>query len=141
MSEGGSKVSASTVITNDVTFYARWSAESFTVYFNWNHFADDTRGGSLTWTYGSSLTSTLSRAARERDGYDFLGYFTAREGGTQYINEDGTSATWNIPSNTTLYAHWKPIQYSISFDANAVGVVNTMDTIDCTYDLPTNLTS
>ena len=139
-SEGGSKVAASTVITNDVKFYAHWTAETFTVYFYWNHFADDTRGGNNKWTYGSDLSSTLPPAARERDGYGFLGYFTAREGGTQYVYADGTSVQWNIPSNTILYAHWKPIQYSISFNTNAVGVTNTMKPVVCTYDVPTNLT-
>ena len=44
-----------------------------------------------------------------RSSYMFGGYYTGTGGsGTQYYKADGTSArTWNLTSNTTLYAYWK----------------------------------
>ena len=64
-----------------------------------------TKNGWLTWTkkvksggnYGD-LPVPLAR-----DGYDFIGWFTSAEGGTQITSD--TTVTTN--SAQTLYAHWK----------------------------------
>ena len=55
-----------------------------------------------------------------REGYTFGGYWTAENGGgTKYYNSDGTSAAnWDLTSDTTLYAKWTPIMYTMTFDAN-----------------------
>lgn len=48
-------------------------------------------------------------------GYNFDGWFTQKSGGTQV-----TSSTI-CSSNTTVYAHWTEITYTVSYDANAGG--------------------
>lgn len=49
-----------------------------------------------------------------KKGHQFLGWYTAKTGGTK-ITEDSIVS---ISSNTTLYAHWTPYKYKITFIAN-----------------------
>lgn len=53
-----------------------------------------------------------------RTGYTFNGYYTETNGnGTKYYNADGSSArSYNIVSNTILYAYWTVNKYAITFD-------------------------
>ena len=53
-------------------------------------------------------------------GYNLVGWYTAREGGTEV-----TSLTKVPASDATYYAHWERATYSVSFDANG-GDVFTM---------------
>jgi uncharacterized repeat protein (TIGR02543 family) len=79
-------------------------------------------------------------AVPSRTGYIFLGYFDASSGGTKYYNADLSSArTWNKTSNTTLYAHWEAITYTVKFDAN--GGSGTMADQEFTYGVSNTLTS
>ena len=50
-----------------------------------------------------------------RTGYTFNGWYTASSGGT-YVGKSGSS--YSPTSNTTLYAHWTPITYNISYNLN-----------------------
>ncbi len=51
-----------------------------------------------------------------RAGYIFAGYWDATSGGTQYYNASGTYVrAWNKGQDTTLYARWTPITYSITY--------------------------
>ena len=64
----------------------------------------------------------------ERDGYTFAGWFTGRTDGTEV-----TSRTKVTDQNDhTLYAHWTPKKYKVSFDANG-GSCDT-EYIEVTYD-------
>lgn len=51
-----------------------------------------------------------------RDGYTFLGWFTAADGGQQ-LGKD--FKTVKIARDHTLYAHWQANEYTVTFDANA----------------------
>ncbi|MDL2295926.1 InlB B-repeat-containing protein, partial [Lachnospiraceae bacterium OttesenSCG-928-E19] len=59
---------------------------------------------SVTVIFGSPMpTATMP----QRTGWDFVGFFDAITGGTQYYNSDGTSTrTWDVTGNKTLYAQW-----------------------------------
>ncbi len=50
-----------------------------------------------------------------REGYDFLGWYSAASGGSKVTEND------TVSTNTTLYAQWKIKVYTVSFDANAGG--------------------
>ncbi len=115
---GGSKVTASTTVTNtsDHTLYAHWTTVDITVTF-------DPNGGSVsptskTVTYGSTY-GTLPTPTRE--GYSFDGWFTASEGGSQVTS----STTVTTASNHTLYAHWTAMEYTVYFDPNG-GNISTI---------------
>ena len=50
-------------------------------------------------------------SAPTREGYVFKGYYTEKSGGVKYYNADMTSArAWDLPADTTLYAHWEEVK-------------------------------
>lgn len=107
--EGGTKVTADSKYTQtgDQTLYAHWTKMQYTFQFDAN---GGTGGGSITGTCGSPF-GTLPSAARE--GYTFLGWYTAQTGGSQI------TASSLVPENTaTYYAHWKKNVYTVTFDGN-----------------------
>jgi hypothetical protein len=82
---------------------------------------------SIEETTGGLTGDVLGQAAPKLAGYTFLGYYDAREGGTQYFaaDEDGKlklasanvpffdGTTWNkVGPSCTLYAHWKECFWS-----------------------------
>lgn len=114
-----------------VNRYAVWRAKQYTVAFNAN-------GGSVakenkTVTYDSTYDDLPTPT---RTGYNFSGWFTEQNGGTQ-IKSD-TKVT--VASNQTLYAQWKANNYTITFNADggSVSKESKIVTYDSTYgDLPT----
>lgn len=89
-----------------ITLYARWTVKSYTLTANAN-------GGSIPsttgWT-GSGNTATKSvqyssaygtLPTPTRNGYNFDGWWTSADGGTQI-----SSTTKMGALNTTIYAHW-----------------------------------
>ena len=91
---GGTKISASTTVSTNTTYYAHWTVNQYTITFNAN---GGTGGTSKKIDYGSAL-GTLPTPVR--DDYDFGGWFTAASGGTQI------SASTNVTGDKTYYAHW-----------------------------------
>lgn len=61
----------------------------------------------------SSMSTVLPTPSRE--GYNFLGWYTAKTGGSK-VGSAGADYTPN--ANITLYAHWKQITYSVTYDLN-----------------------
>ena len=99
--ENGALVSNLTVNAGeDVALVACWTGTVYTV-------ALDQQGGvngteSVKATYGAAMPSATMP---EREGYTFGGYTNVV--GTQYYGANGASArTWNVASDTTLYAQW-----------------------------------
>ncbi len=104
--DGGMQVTASTVVTADATYYARWAVKTYTVTFNANGGA----GGSAVSRQHGSVLGTLPEPTRE--GYTFLGWFSAASGGTQ------VTASMVVTADATYYAHWVVNNYTVKFDAN-----------------------
>ena len=66
---------------------------------------------SVTKQYGTTL-GTLPSATRV--GYEFLGWYTSPSAGVQI------SSTTNVPaSNTTYYARWRSVSYTLLLDGNS----------------------
>ena len=85
------------------TLYAQWALAESVVTLD----ATGGTGGTatVTATYGATMPAAT---APTRDGYAFLGYFSAAVGGTQYYKADMSSArVWNREVATTLYAQWE----------------------------------
>ena len=99
---------ASVSLTSNTTLYAIWK---YTVTYNAN-------GGSgtmsaSTCTAGSSCTLTANTFSRAN--YTFAGWNTAADGtGTAYAN----SASVSSLGNTTLYAVWTPVSYTVTYKLN-----------------------
>ena len=114
---GGEKVTTDTVFTKNSIIYAHWqeqTAQEYTVTFNAN-------GGSVSTTSTTTKDGKLeSLPTPTRGGYDFLGWYTEKDGG-----EKVTTDTF-FTENSTIYAHWQKQaaqEYTVTFDANG-GSVN-----------------
>lgn len=110
---GGSRISASAIVSDNQTYYAHWSKNAVTVTFDGN--GGNASESSRTVDEGETV-GTLPTASRSN--YTFDGWYTAKEGGTQI----GTSS--KITADVTYYAHWTVNQYTLSFNANG-GTVST----------------
>ena len=93
----------------DLTLYARWEANTYTVSFSPNG-GTGGQSANVTATYGSAMP-TISTTAPTRAGYTFQGWYDNADctatGAKKYYNADGTSAaTWDKTAATTLYAGW-----------------------------------
>ncbi|MBR3785453.1 MAG: InlB B-repeat-containing protein [Firmicutes bacterium] len=102
----GSKYNFSTKVTGNITIYAKWEENKYTVTFN-------SEGGSnvtsQTVTYGQKASVPTNPT---RKGYNFGGWVTT-SGGTTAFNFNNA-----ITTNVTAFAKWNPITYKISFESN-----------------------
>ncbi|MFJ5792569.1 InlB B-repeat-containing protein, partial [Lysinibacillus sp. NPDC093197] len=99
-------------ITANTTLYAKWKLVTYTVNFEVN-------GGSLvpnqTVAHGEKATvPTVPTKA----GYTFEGWYTDDEGTEQYDFSNNV-----ITANTTLYAKWEPVGYTVNFEVNGGSAV------------------
>ena len=105
---GGTRYDFDKDVTGDITLYAHWTVNSYTLTFDGN-------GGKPTETsrtvaYGSPY-GTMPTATRT--GYTFEGWYTAKSGGSQVYMGTVMGA-----SNATVYAHWTANTYTATFDSN-----------------------
>lgn len=102
----------------NVTCTAQWTVNTYTITLDQQ---EATTPGTTTveTTYGSALPS-IAENLPTKTGYNFGGYFTEPNGnGTQYYYGTGNGArNWDIASETTLYAQWTPISYTIKWVVN-----------------------
>jgi len=102
-----------TVITADITLYAKWTANDYTVTF-------DVDGGSnvvaLEVEYNTAATAPT---APTKAGFTFEGWYTEEALTTEF---DFTTV---ITADITLYAKWALEVYTVSFDENGgVAIAN-----------------
>lgn len=101
----------STPVTGNITLYAKWARNTYTVTFN-NGYGDDYAAGT-PWApqyveYQGYLTAPTENPTR--DGYEFRGWST---------EPDGT-AYWDFTQNQvlgsfTLYAVWEQLNYNVIY--------------------------
>jgi len=97
--------------TSGQTYYAKWTYE---VKFDGNGATSGTMT-EQTVTDGDK-TTTLSTNIFVKTGYTFNGWNTAADGsGTTYA---ATKVASDVPTGTTLYAQWKPNEYTITYELN-----------------------
>ena len=116
LSAATKSVSVSKGSTGNRSYTATWTANGYTVSFNYNK---PTTDGSVT---GNSITSkgvtynavygTLPSPAL--NGYSFAGWYTATSGGSKVTD----TTKYTTAGNSTLYAHWNLTTYSISYTLN-----------------------
>ena len=129
---GGTKVTAiSATDTGNKTYYAQWTANTYTVTLN-------TQSGTLnsgnvaSYTYGNGVTLPTDVT---RTGYTFMGWYTAASGGTKVTAISATDT-----GNKTCYAQWTANAYTVTFNANggSVPTASKSVTYNSTYGiLPT----
>lgn len=120
--------------TGDKTFYAKWTANEYTVTFDANEGKVTPGSKTVTYdgTYGELPTPT-------RSGYKFLGWFTDLTGTDKVTADNKVSIT----AAQTLYAHWSEddSKYSLWVNNTQVTAKNADDVFDdgkVSYDAGTN---
>ena len=95
---GGNAVTATTVVNGDLACTAQWKAKSFTVTFDANGGSVSPASKSVDYdsAYGALPTPVLV-------GGNFIGWYTAKSGGSQVI----ATAVFKQTANQTLYARWE----------------------------------
>ena len=101
-------------IVADLVLFAQWTAYTYTVTF-------DAEGGSAV---GDELIDYSEYAtdpgSPTRTGYSFDGWYDAAVGGTAW--DFGANA---IVDQTSIYAQWTPIDYTLSFDSQGGSAVGS----------------
>ena len=89
-------------------------------------------------TYGTSKALTANAFART--GYTFNGWNTKADGtGTQYANKQNVNnLTTANGSKINMYAQWKPISYTITFNGNGA-TSGSMPAMSMAYGTAKNL--
>ena len=83
--------------TVNLTFYAAWTPNTYTVTF-------DANGGSVSQTSAVTVAGKLtSLPTPTYDGHNFLGWYTQKDGGDKVT----TDTVFTVDS--TIYAHWQNI--------------------------------
>lgn len=111
---GGDKYDWSTKLTNDVTMYAHWTANGYTVKY-------DAGGGKGTMgdqKFTFDVPQNLSPNAFTRDGYTFTGWKRADTGDSYTDGQQVANLTSTPNGIVTMIAQWTPNPASINYDPN-----------------------
>ncbi len=107
----GSLVTAiGTDATGNITLYARWTPNTYTVTFEKQGGTGTAADLSVTYNAAYGTLPVLDAWA----GYEFLGWFTESTGGTE-VKAD---TVVNTAADHTLYAQWKQVIFNVTLDAN-----------------------
>ena len=111
---GGKLYNTVTSITTSQTFYAQFTANTYTV--TWN--LGDGRSETTEQTYGEKLVLPTDP---ERKNAEFLGWFTEKDGGTEVT----TNTVFKETAATMYYAHWEVTElFSVTVPATLPLVVD-----------------
>lgn len=125
-------------VTQNITYYAVWKANTYTVKFDGN----GSTGGTMadqSFTYNTAQELTANTYTRT--GYTFGGWSTTANG--TKVHEDKASVqnlTAEQNGTVTLYAVWTPNTYTVTFHGGA-GATGAMATQSFTYDEEKALTT
>ena len=119
----------------EITLYAQWSKNTYTVSFNSN----GGTGSMQSQNYTYDVAQTLRPNAFTKSGYTFAGWTINQDGtGTVYTDEQSVSnLTTTNNGSVTLYAKWTPNNYQVVYNAN--GGEGEMSNTSCTFDTETQL--
>ena len=106
---GGSKISSTTKVKKNTTYYAQWTANKYTIKFNRNGGKGTMKA--LSATYDKNVT--LRANAFKRTGYKFKGWAKTKKGKVAYKNKAKVkNLTATKGKTVTLYAVWKKAKAS-----------------------------
>lgn len=93
---------------------------AYTVNFDPN--GGEVSKASMAVTYGKAYGALPTPT---RPGYNFSGWFTAKTGGSRIVSNTKVDNS----AGSTLYAHWTPQKYTVTFDPNGGTVSATSKTV------------
>ena len=121
---GGTQITATTTMpASNVTYYAQWTANTYTVNYNANGGTGTTASSSHTYGTAKALTTN----GFSKTGHTFLGWSTSPSATTAtYTNgQSVTNLTATSGGTVTLYAVWKVNSYTLTFNPNGGTVSET----------------
>lgn len=111
----GTKLTTTTKVTSNKTWYARWTATYKNYTVTWNGNGGTPSKSSSSFHYNDAL-GTLPTATRT--GYTFKGWSTSASGSVN------VSTTTKVTDNVTYYAVWQINSYTLTVTAGAGGTVS-----------------
>ena len=111
---GGNKYDFNTPLTGNVTVYAKWTANGYTVKY-------DAGGGNGTMSdqkFTFDVPQNLSPNTFTRDGYTFTDWKRADTGDSYTDGQQVSNLTSTSNGVVTLVAQWTPNQAAINYNAN-----------------------
>ena len=128
-STSGTQVTSSTTYTTAgaTTYYARWTGNAYTI----------------TWDMGDGKTETTSQiygtnlilpTAPTKVGHTFMGWYTAKTGGTQVTG----NTIYQTQGPSTYYARWEARSYAITWDLGGGKTETTQQTYGEPLTLPSD---
>jgi uncharacterized repeat protein (TIGR02543 family) len=129
--EGGTLLTWTDAVTtpNDHTLYAHWSAGKVTVSF-------DSQQGAATSPAEKVVTFEKTYGAlpkATRPGFSFVGWYTKAD--DEGILVTATTTVTDTSKPQTLFAHWTPQSYSVSFDTQG-GALDGLPDLTVDFDKP-----
>ncbi len=113
---------------DDLTLYAKWVAETYTITFDYQDATAGTGQQSQSVSFEQPYDTLPSPT---RTGYTFLGWYTSITYGKLITSQ----TTMTTRADHVLYARWRINTYTISFDSNGG---STQPPIQGTYGTPIN---
>ena len=109
------EVSISKGTSGNLSFTANWEIAKYTITFDANGGSVSTKNKSVAY---NSKYGTLPSATKT--AYSFAGWYSSKTGG----NKIDQNTVLTVASNHTLYAHWTPVKYTISYNYNGGSASN-----------------
>ena len=97
--------------TENVTLYAVWKANSYTIKFNANSGTGEMED--LAATYDLSIN--LTKNSFEKIGYKFVGWALSSDGDVKYLDV-ATIKNLTTAGEVTLYAKWEQVEYTLTIN-------------------------
>lgn len=120
----------------NVTLYAQWTIDSYSVTFNGNGATSGSVPADSSHVYNTGVTVQGNPGGLVKTGHTFAGWNTAADGsGTDYT----TGETFTIgAANVTLYAQWTINGYKVTYDGNGATSGNVPE--DSSHNYNTSVT-
>ena len=117
----------------EIDLFAKWTPNTYTVVYNGN---DATDGSVSPSVHSFDSPRALNENSYTRTGYDFLGWSTDPDAVTPayYDKESVINLTANNGEEVHIYAVWKRVAFTVSFDSCVDSVANPAD-ITVSYQL------
>ncbi len=126
-----------TMGTSNVTLYAKWTPNTYTVMYDGN---DAVGGTTASSSHTYDTAKALTANGFYKTGYSFAGWAVSSAGPAVYTNgQSVTNLTATDGVTVTLYAKWTPNNYTVIYGGNGSTGGTTANSLH-TYDLASNLT-
>src|SRR5690606_14567645 len=100
----------------DVTLYAQWEINQYTVTYAGNGSDGGTVQAAVTADYDTDITVADNTGGLTKTGHTFVGWNTAEDGSGENYAPGETLRLG--AADVTLYARWQKNSYTVSFESN-----------------------